>query len=74
MAVDGADGCTFWYPTEYYPATGSFAWATWLASFKFPNCQQGRFVGVANNLGSPGGLARVRQSPPPSYLRGETGD
>jgi len=38
MALDGADGCTFWYTTEYYPANGSFAWATWLASLKFPSC------------------------------------
>ncbi|MGD1082822.1 MAG: hypothetical protein ABR881_31285 [Candidatus Sulfotelmatobacter sp.] len=39
MALDGNDSCTFWYTTEYYPATVRFAWATWLASFKFPNCQ-----------------------------------
>jgi hypothetical protein len=38
MALDGSDHCTFWYAQEYYPATGSFAWATWLASLKFPNC------------------------------------
>ena len=38
MALDGADSCTFWYTTEYYPATVRFAWATWLASLKFPNC------------------------------------
>ena len=38
MALDGGDSCTFWYTNEYYPATGSFAWATWLASLKFPNC------------------------------------
>jgi hypothetical protein len=38
MALDGSDSCTFWYTTEYYPATGSFRWATWLASLKFPNC------------------------------------
>ena len=38
MALDGADGCTFWYAQEYYPANGSFAWGTWLASLKFPNC------------------------------------
>ena len=39
MALDGADSCTFWYANEYYPADGSFAWATWLASLKFPNCR-----------------------------------
>ena len=38
MALDGADFCTFWYAQEYYPANGSFAWGTWLASLKFPNC------------------------------------
>ena len=38
MALDGADFCTFWYAQEYYPATGDFAWGTWLASLKFPNC------------------------------------
>jgi len=38
MALDGADSCTFWYTTEYYPTTVRFSWATWLASLKFPNC------------------------------------
>ena len=38
MALDGADSCTFWYTTEFYPVDGSFAFATWLASLKFPNC------------------------------------
>ena len=39
MALDGNDSCTFWYTTEYYPATIRFSWATWLASLKFPNCR-----------------------------------
>ena len=39
MALDGNDSCTFWYTTEYYPATNRFAWYTWLASLKFPNCR-----------------------------------
>ena len=39
MALDGADSCTFWYTNQYYPVGGtSFAWATWLASLKFPGC------------------------------------
>jgi hypothetical protein len=38
MALDGADSCTFWYTNEYYPVNGSFAWDTWVASLKFPNC------------------------------------
>ena len=39
MTLDGNDSCTFWYTTEYYPVTGRFSWATWLASLKFPNCR-----------------------------------
>ncbi len=39
MALDGTDSCTFWYTNEYYPADGSFAWSTWLASLKFPGCR-----------------------------------
>ena len=39
MALDGADFCSFWYTTEYYPADGSFAWQTRLiGQIKFPNC------------------------------------
>lgn len=38
MALDGADGCTFWYTNQYYINTGSFAWSTQLASLTFPNC------------------------------------
>ena len=38
MALDGADSCTFWYTNQYYPADGTRAWATWIASLKFPNC------------------------------------
>jgi hypothetical protein len=39
MALDGADLCSFWYTTEYYPATGSFAWNTRIAGqIKFPSC------------------------------------
>jgi hypothetical protein len=39
MALDGADSCTFWYTTEYYPVDASFEWSTWVASLKFPNCR-----------------------------------
>jgi hypothetical protein len=39
MALDGADLCSFWYTTEYYPANGSFAWQTRVAGqIKFPSC------------------------------------
>ena len=36
MTVD-PDGCTFWYTTEYYAATG-LNWQTRIGSFTFPNC------------------------------------
>jgi hypothetical protein len=40
MALDGADGCSFWYTTEYYPATGSFAWNTRIAGqIRFSACK-----------------------------------
>jgi len=38
MAIDSADDCTFWYAQEYYKTTGSFNFATRLASFKFTTC------------------------------------
>ena len=39
IALDGADGCSFWYTNEYYPADGSFAWSTRIAGpIKFSGC------------------------------------
>lgn len=39
MALDGADLCSFWYTTEYYPANGSFAWNTRIAGpIRFAGC------------------------------------
>jgi hypothetical protein len=38
MAVDPADGCTFWYTQEYMATTGSATWQTRIGSFKFPSC------------------------------------
>jgi hypothetical protein len=38
MAVDPADGCTFWYTNEYEPSNGNFNWRTHLASFQLPGC------------------------------------
>ncbi|NUT21355.1 MAG: hypothetical protein HOV77_19450 [Hamadaea sp.] len=37
MSVDPVDGCTFWFTTEYYAATGS-NWQTRIGSFKYPGC------------------------------------
>ena len=43
MSVDPADGCTFWYTTEYYTSVANGAntppiWSTRIGSFKFPSC------------------------------------
>ena len=39
MAIDGADGCTFWYAQEYYTVPNTqFDWSTRVASLKFSNC------------------------------------
>jgi hypothetical protein len=37
MTVDPNDGCTFWYSTEFYSATGT-NWQTRIGSFKFAGC------------------------------------
>lgn len=43
LAVDPADGCTFWYTNSYYAATSSSGWRTRIGSFAFPSCiQQGQ--------------------------------
>ena len=38
LVVDPLDGCTFWYTNEYYTATASYSWSTWIGSFTFPGC------------------------------------
>lgn len=38
MAVDPVDDCTFWYTTEYYPASSARGWHTRIGSFKFSTC------------------------------------
>src|SRR5256885_293439 len=38
MGIDPADGCTFWYASEYIPANGSFNWSTRIGTFKLPGC------------------------------------
>ena len=39
MTLDPTDDCTFWFTSEYYPVTGSFAWSTRISSFKFDSCK-----------------------------------
>jgi hypothetical protein len=38
MAVDPADGCTFYYTQQYIPSNGAFNWKTRIGSFRFPSC------------------------------------
>lgn len=38
MALDGADHCTFWYTTEYYPFDGRFQWYTHILQLKYSGC------------------------------------
>src|SRR5262249_22570402 len=42
MTVDPVDGCTFWYPNEYFPTnqigTNNATWVTRIANFKAPGC------------------------------------
>lgn len=38
MALDGADGCTFWYVGQYYADSNYLSWSTRIVSAKFPNC------------------------------------
>ena len=47
MVVDPADDCTFWYTQEYSATTGSFAWNTRIANFKFSTCASGPSFSLA---------------------------
>ena len=40
MAVDAADGCTFWYVGMYYATSNISQWSTRIFTAKFPNCGQ----------------------------------
>lgn len=55
MQVDPADGCTFWYTSEYYAATAEAAWKTRIGSFRFPSCSPtpGRVTGTVTTAGTP---------------------
>jgi hypothetical protein len=39
MNIDPVNDCTFWYTTEYYPATSSSGWNTRIGSATFPGCE-----------------------------------
>jgi hypothetical protein len=71
MAVDPADGCTFWYTNQYYAATSDDAWRTRIGAFRFPGCTpaptstlQGQ---VTDGSGAPVSDALVRTSS--GYIR-----
>jgi subtilisin-like proprotein convertase family protein len=38
LSVDPVDDCTFWYASEFNPASSSASWGTGIGSFRFPNC------------------------------------
>lgn len=38
LALDPADGCTFWYVQRYLPLTAPASWRTRIASFQFRSC------------------------------------
>lgn len=38
MSVDPEDDCTLWFTTEFMRSSGTFAWSTRIASFRFPSC------------------------------------
>jgi hypothetical protein len=38
MTVDPAEPCTFWFTTEYLPASGDFKWRTRIARIRPPGC------------------------------------
>ncbi len=51
LMVDPADGCTFWFTTEYYPASTASRWHTRIGSFKFSSCGGGNEPPVAEANG-----------------------
>jgi hypothetical protein len=38
MVVDPANGCTFWFASEYLVTDGAYNWHTRIGSFRFPSC------------------------------------
>ena len=52
MTVDPLDDCTFWFTSEYYPATAGSTWKTRVGSFQFGPCpaiQKGVLTGTVTN-------------------------
>lgn len=38
MSIDPSDDCTFWFTTQYLPATGGYNWRTSVVPVKFNSC------------------------------------
>ncbi|MEO3813728.1 carboxypeptidase regulatory-like domain-containing protein [Sphaerisporangium sp. B11E5] len=55
MSVDPADGCTFWFTSEYLTTTSSAGWQTRVGAFKFPSCAAGPRGDVTGKVTSNGG-------------------
>ena len=49
LAVDPADGVTFWYINEYLPTTSSAGWQTRIGSFRLGSPEIGTIVGTVSN-------------------------
>ncbi len=64
MSIDPTDDCTFWFTTEYMPATGPAPWATRIASFTLPGCSATQVTrpGAPTNLQPAAGNASVHLS------------
>jgi hypothetical protein len=39
MSVDPSDDCTFWFTTQYLPATGGYNWRTSIVPVRFTSCK-----------------------------------
>jgi subtilisin-like proprotein convertase family protein len=50
MDVDPADGCTFWFTSEYIESNGGFNWQTFVGSFKMPDCVTTTLEVVENEI------------------------
>lgn len=49
MSIDPADECTFWFTSEYYPATATSSWSTRICQFRFDECGVPTFALVADS-------------------------
>lgn len=56
MVVDPVDDCTFWFTSQYNPAS---QWSTWIASFTFDACGCEEPVAPSNVMAVPNGDNRI---------------